>query len=304
MHDDVDWWIETEPSKQRFRIAPDAKLPLGETPSGKSEEITGDWQTAGKGEAPREVIVPHSAKAVSSQLNPDRKREFAVRNIEASIGGAGSVASPTLAAIQTSSAYLGIYKGVVVAQRYYFNHLHLGDLKVDHHTILIGLAYTPWPRLQLGAELPYHLFSQSGTSGHNGCNSELWAKFRFYNSPETGGERRASVRLGVEAPSMGKSVFKTSVLPSNQPGISEFVRRQVLHVNGGPAAHIDTSYSGAMRRWIYVANIGGIVRSKFDGFRMGHEVRVNGELQYVILPLEYNSPRQELRLVIEQIIRT
>jgi hypothetical protein len=54
-----------------------------------------------------------------------------------------------------------------------------------------------------------------------------------------------------------------------------------------------------MRRWIYGANLEGLLRSTFDGFRMGHEVRVNGDLQFVLLPLNYESPKQELRAVIE-----
>src|SRR5258706_1958997 len=43
-HDDSGWWLETEPSKQRFRIAVDnnkSNLPAG-------GEITGDWQTDDK----------------------------------------------------------------------------------------------------------------------------------------------------------------------------------------------------------------------------------------------------------------
>ena len=41
---------------------------------------------------------------------------------------------------------------------------------------------------------------------------------------------------------------------------------------------------------IFGGNVEAIARSERDGFRMGHEVRVNTDLEYVLLPRDYKAP--------------
>src|SRR2546423_1837441 len=69
--------------------------------------------------------------------------------------------------------------------------------------------------------------------------------------------------------------------------------------NTGLAFHSDLSYSQAHRRIIYGGNIETTVRGERDGYRLGHEVRVNTDLEYVLLPLKYQSPGHELFVSLE-----
>ena len=46
-------------------------------------------------------------------------------------------------------------------------------------------------------------------------------------------------------------------------------------------------------------NAEAIVRSERDGFRMGHELRLNTHLEYVLLPRKYEVPGGELCLILE-----
>lgn len=78
-----------------------------------------------------------------------------------------------------------------------------------------------------------------------------------------------------------------------------FVRQQLTPLSGGFAPHFDLSFSQAGGRLIFGGNIEGILRSERDGFHTGHEVRVNTDLEYVLLPRNYDTPGGELFAILE-----
>jgi hypothetical protein len=41
------------------------------------------------------------------------------------------------------------------------------------------------------------------------------------------------------------------------------------------------------------------VRGEREGFRLGHQLKVNTDLEYVLLPLKYQNPGHELFLILE-----
>src|SRR5262249_45747186 len=200
--------------------------------------------------------------------------------------------------IRTTSPGLTVYKGGAVVPRYLFTQLHLGSLKIDRHAVRLTLTYTPTPALQLEAEIPYQKSSfRDGTregSGHGWGNVTLWGKYRFFRTLETWGDRQAAVRFGLELPTGRKDAPTEAALP-----LPEFVRQQLTPISGGLSSHVDASYSQARGRFVYGASVEGIVRSERSGFRLGHEVRVNTDLEYVLLPLKYRSPTKELFLIFE-----
>jgi hypothetical protein len=122
----------------------------------------------------------------------------------------------------------------------------------------------------------------------------LWGKYRFYRALETWGDRQAAIRLGVELPT-----GKKRGPPPQRLAAPEFVRQQLTPISGGWAAHIDTAYSQAKGRFVLGANVEGVVRNSRDGFRTGHELRVNTDLEYVLLPRNYSEPTRELFLILE-----
>jgi hypothetical protein len=46
-------------------------------------------------------------------------------------------------------------------------------------------------------------------------------------------------------------------------------------------------------------NVEGVLRSERDGFRMGHELRVNTDLEYVLFPWKYDRPGREVFAILE-----
>ena len=50
---------------------------------------------------------------------------------------------------------------------------------------------------------------------------------------------------------------------------------------------------------IYGANLEATLRGERDGFRTGHSLRLNTDLEYVLLPRDYQTPGKELFAILE-----
>jgi outer membrane putative beta-barrel porin/alpha-amylase len=297
------YWIEADSGKQRFYLADEnAVQTLKGLDAGSHLEISGEWETTGQGAETREVIHPRAAKKLpaskTAYTKKHREENDAHEVVYASLSG--GVPGPTFfpAPVRTTSPGLTVYRGGAVTPRYFSVRQHLGGLQVTRHAARLALSYTPTTTLQLEAEIPYLRTSfddgaQSG-SGSGLGNITVWGKHRFYRSLEAWGDRQAALRFGVELPT-----GSTSVPSADSLAVPELVRQQLSAINGGVAFHTDVSYSQAHHRFIYGANIEGTVRGERDGFRMGHELRVNTDLEYVLLPLKYQNPGKELFVILE-----
>jgi hypothetical protein len=150
----------------------------------------------------------------------------------------------------------------------------------------------------LEAEAPFSRTSfDDGNSKGSGAglgNITLWAKYRFYRTVKTYGDRQAAVRFGLELPTGRKSG------PDEQKlNASNYVRQQLSPINGGLSPHFDVTFSQAQGRFIFGGNGEGILRSERAGYRTGHEARVNTDLEYVLLPRNYPRPGGELFVILE-----
>ena len=296
------WVVVVKPSGQKFVLAgPNVPQAIdGDAPI----EITGAWKTAGEGTNAREVITPaerkqafkrrtsddlHSARFVPARFAPDED------TIDAAVS---SEAAKPLAPIRVTSPGLTVFKGGAITPRLYLIRQSLGTLKVSRQMVDVSMSYTPSPHLQLEAEVPisrtsFHNATQSG-SGVGPGNITAWAKYRFFRAVKTYGDRQAAARFGLELPTGKKDA------PSqNQINVPAFVRQQLTPINGGLAPHFDLAYSQAGGRIIFGGNAEAVFRTERDGFRMGHEQRLNTDLEYVLLPRDYQKPGGELFLIFE-----
>src|SRR4029078_2075811 len=97
-----------------------------------------------------------------------------------------------------------------------------------------------------------------------------------------------------------KSDFSCKAAPTQtQINAPAFVRQQLTPINGGLSPHFDLAFSPAGGRIIFGGNAEAIFRSERDGFRMGHEQKLNTDFEYVLLPREYTKPGGELFLILE-----
>jgi hypothetical protein len=305
------WFLVNPLSGQRFAIVGNKANDLLQGLTAESQvEIEGDWKTIGMGKDSHESVTLSTAKEVTATkpikaalASEDSLRIVPVKYFapEANVflnPEVVALPSKPLAPIRVTSPGLTVYKGGAVTPRLYFIDQHWGDLEVNRQILNLSVSYTPSPRVQLEAEIPISRTSfddsiASGSAVGLG-NITLWSKYRFFRKVKTYGDRQAAARFGLELPT-GKSDAPTQAR-INAPA---FVRQQLTPINGGLSPHLDVSFSQAGGRFIFGGNVEGIVRSERDGFRMGHELRVNTDLEYVVLPRHYDAPGGELFLILE-----
>ena len=295
--DDAGWWLVVAPSGQRFCLASGpASKSIADLGVGARAEVTGRWTTMGEKDAAREVITPQNVSPVSAApaaAAPVSSMPF--------VAPGTMPAVPLLAAlapIRATSPGLTVYKGGAVTVRYSHTSQHLGDLAVDRNSVQVAASYTPTPRVQLEASVPVGRTSfddgtASGSGGGFG-NATLWAKYRFFRTLETWGDRQASARLGIEVPTGDPDAPSERSLPA-----PAYVREQLSSIDGGLALLGDVAYSQARGRFVFGGNVEGILRGERDGFRLGHELRVNTDFEVVALPIRYERPGHELFFLVE-----
>jgi hypothetical protein len=307
------WWLVAAPSGQRFALEGQTlEQVLAGATAGDRVEITGSWKTVGAGATAREIISPREAKkadgatkatslsAVPISDNSGVRFEQASYRLRPALSFTSSppAASLPLAPIRTTSPGLTVYKGGAVVPRLYFVKQHLGNLEVNRQLLDVSVSYTPSQRVQVEAEIPFSRTSfddntSSGSSAGLG-NVTLWGKYRFFRSLKTYGDRQAAVRFGLELPTGKKDAPSAQRL--NAPA---FVRQQLTPINGGLSPHFDVTFSQAGGRVIFGGNAEGILRSERAEYRVGHEVRINTDTEYVLLPRNYPTPGKELFAILE-----
>ena len=295
------WILVVKASSQKFRLeGPNVESLVAGREPGASLEITGDWKTVGQKTSAREVITPAEPKKAHRNQPTDL---YFARFLPAKFAPHENsnvdpeVATP-VAPIRVTSPGLTVFKGGAITPRVYFIRQHLGSLKVNRQMVDVSVSYTPSPRLQLEAEVPisrtsFHDGNESG-SGVGPGNIIAWSKYRFFRRVKTYGDRQAAARFGLELPTGKKDAPSETQI--NAPA---FVRQQLTPINGGLSTHLDLAYSQAGGRIIFGGNAEVVFRSERDGFRMGHEQRLNTDLEYVLLPREYKKPGGELFLILE-----
>jgi hypothetical protein len=315
--DDKGWWIVADSSGQRFTLeGTNVEQALAGAAAGAHAEITGDWKTIGDKTAAREVVVPREVK--NAEMLPARapvhvadeaafseKTFFSIERAgfvvpppaAPSVAPAIGVSKP-LAPIRVTSPGLTVYKGGAFTPRLYLIKQHLGALDVDRQLLDVSMSYTPTPRLQLEVEVPFSRTAfdddlKSG-SGVGFGNITLWSKYRFFRKVKTYGDRQAAARFGLELPTGKKDAPDEQEVNANA-----FVRQQLTPISGGLSPHFDVAFSQAGGRFIFGGNVEGILRSERAGYRIGHEVRVNTDTEYVLLPRKYPAPGKELFAIME-----
>lgn len=307
------WWLVASPSGQRFALeGQNLERVLGGVAPGDEIEIVGGWKTEGAGESAREVVTPRgvkkadgSTKSSASRPTPDLSTdgvrfERAGYILPAAPSDTASLttAAPSLAPIRVTSPGLTVYKGGAVVPRLYLVKQHLGNLEVNRQLLDVSLSYTPTQRVQLEAEVPVSRTSfDDGVSSGSGAglgNVTLWGKYRFYRTVKTYGDRQAAVRFGLELPT-----GKEDAPSARQLNAPAFVRQQLSPISGGLSPHFDLAFSQAGGRLIFGGNAEGILRSERAGYRLGHEVRVQTDTEYVLLPRDYPTPGKELFAILE-----
>jgi hypothetical protein len=310
------WFLIADASAQKFALEGKMVELVTAQPENDSKiQIAGTWKAGGaEKDAPeaveiqsikREEIAPKTTAAGNYRIVPGTANfaqfinaGFAENRSPQNSNEPEESALKPPAPIRTTSPGLTVYKGGAVTPRLYFIKQHLGGLDVWRQVLDVSVSYTPTQKLQLETEVPIARTSFDDGAGEDSGtglgNITLWGKYRFFRTVKTYGDRQSSIRFGLELPT-GKKTAPTAARV-NAP---EFVRQQLTPINGGLSPHLDVSFSQAGGRFIFGGNAEGILRTTRDGFRLGHEIRLNTDFEYVLLPFDYAKPGKELFLILE-----
>jgi Putative MetA-pathway of phenol degradation len=310
------WLLVNESSGQKFLLESKTidKFTAGIEPD-SPVEIIGIWKTVGEAAAAQEVVELQSVKRAENETkaktarlvkNTNNDKSSAVRFLNAGFIKSSPLTIPdeeteikkTLAPIRTTSPGLTVYQGGAITPRLYFIKQHLGELDVSRQILDISISYTPTPTLQLEAEIPFSRTSfddgETEGSGSGLGNITLWGKYRFFRTVKTYGDRQAAFRFGLELPT-----GKKSAPTAQQVNAPAFVREQLTPISGGFSPHFDAAFSQAGGRFIFGGNLEAVLRTERDGFRLGNEIRLNTDFEYVLLPFDYTKPGKELFVILE-----
>jgi hypothetical protein len=290
------WSLLSDMSGQRFILegeGVDQALP--DADPNAQVEVTGYWKTAGEG---KEIISPLPAKKSGRSHNESGAKQAKTEYVDVTSGSPLEGVPFPVAPIRTTSPGLTVYRGGAFTPRYIYMRQQLGGLKVDRHIMLLNFSYTPTPKLLVEAEIPVTRVSfkdgVTSGSGEGIGNVIISGKYRFFRQVEAWGDRQAALRFGLELPTGKKSA------PGEQELLAPaFVRQQLSPISGGLSPHIDLAYSQAKGRFIFGGNAEVVLRSERDGFRMGHELRINTDLEYVLFPRKYDRPGGEVFAILE-----
>lgn len=297
--DEKGWAVVVQESGQRFVLeGPNVEQTLAQAKPNDSIEVTGDWKTTGTESTVQETISPSLHKtAANHHANSLFKLASFTESPESANVTPESRPAAALAPIRVTSPGLTVYKGGAVTPRFYFIKQHLGSLDVNRQVVDVSVSYTPSPRLQLELQAPFSRTTYddhvTSGSGFGAGNVTAWGKYRFFRTVETYGDRQAAFRIGLELPTGEKDGPSQSQV--NAPA---FVRQQLTPINGGLSPHFDLAFSQAGGRIIFGGNAEVIFRTERDGFRMGHEQRLNTDLEYVV-PHDPHKPGGELFFILE-----
>jgi hypothetical protein len=290
------WSLVSDMSGQRFVLEGEGVDQALTDPAPNAQiEVTGDWKTAGEG---KEVISPLPAKKAARSHNENGDNHAQAEYVDVTSDGPMEAGPAPVAPIRTTSPGLTVYRGGAVTPRYIYMRQQLDGLKVDRHIMLLNFSYTPTPKLLVEAEIPVTRVSfKDGTNSGGGegiGNIIISGKYRFFRQVEAWGDRQAALRFGLELPT-----GKRGAPGEQQLQAPEFVRQQLSPISGGLSPHVDLTYSQAKGRFIFGGNFEGVLRSEREGFRMGHELRINTDLEYVLFPRKYDRPGGEVFAILE-----
>lgn len=294
--DAAGWSLLTDISGQRFALqAEGLDQALPDASPNAQVEVTGDWKTVEEG---KEVISPLPTKKVGQTHFESGDNSAKTEYVDVTSGGDLGESPPPVAPIRTTSPGLTVYRGGAFTPRYIYLRQRLGGLKVDRHIILLDFSYTPTPKLLVEAEIPVTRISfkdGANSGGGEGVgNVIITGKYRFFRKVEAWGDRQAALRFGLELPT-----GKKDAPGERQLQAPAFVRQQLSPISGGLSPHIDLTYSQAKGRFIFGGNAECVLRSERDGFRMGHELRINSDFEYVLFPRKYERPGGEVFAILE-----
>lgn len=208
-------------------------------------------------------------------------------------------ASAGASPIRANTSGTGVYQGNELVTGVLADEASGEDGTERRLTSFVELRYIPATHWVVGVRVPYAVQNRLELSSSRASSVSGWgdvvltAKHRVYRAVGSWWDRHAAVQVGVKLPT-------GSTQSLEDPHISPFTRSRLQPGTGSTDFLVDAVYQQAHGRWGSAADLGYRYNNEGNGgLRLGNEVRLNGSVQYVLLPRVYTQPGHELFVLLE-----
>lgn len=211
--------------------------------------------------------------------------------------------APSLRPIRTNTPGTGVFIGSGLVLRTFHDRESGDGEKLSTWRAVADYRHTPATHWVLGIRAPWVLDRSLegpavGSVSASGVGDvALSVKHRFFRSVGRWSDRHMAAELEVELPT-GEGV------PPAAAGLPADRRHRLAPGSGSVDVVADLVYQEGRRRFVYGGDLSLHLNTEGDGgYRFGHEVRLNLDLEYILFPLEYRRPGDEVFVLLETTLR-
>lgn len=237
------------------------------------------------------------APADTVEANPDSVH--AVVGVDAAPAGRERALRP----IRTNTPGTGVFIGSGLVVQAFYDRESAGNRELTTWRAVADYRYTPATHWVLGIRAPWVLDRtlEGGAAGRVDASGagdlELSVKHRFHRSVGRWSDRHLAAEVAVELPT-------GSGVPAAAGGLPVDRRHRLAPGSGSVDFVADLVYQEGRRRFVYGGDLSFRLNTEGDGgYRFGHEVRLNLDVEYVLFPLEYRRPGNEVFVLLETTLR-
>jgi hypothetical protein len=210
----------------------------------------------------------------------------------------------SLRPIRTNTPGTGVFIGSgLVVQTLYDRESAAGE-ELSTWTAVADYRYTPATHWVFGARAPWILDrtlespSPGSVSTSGAGDVSLAVKHRFFRSVGMWSDRHMAAEVEVKLPT------GDGVVPPGAEDLPARRRHRLAPGSGSVDVVADLIYQEGRRRFIYGGDLSFRLNTQGNGgYRFGNEVRLNLDLEYILFPLEYRRPGNEVFVLLETTLR-
>lgn len=247
--------------------------------------------------------VDATAPALRTELSFSRPGPDGRSAPDAGAGRATPSAARALRPIRTNEPGTGVFIGSGLLVQSVYDRESNGSEELESWTAAADFRYTPATHWVIGARIPFLLdrtldHSAVGTISRSGFgDASVAVKHRFFRHVGMWSDRHAAVELEAKLPTGSTDLPTTGDLPARH-------RHRLAPGTGSMDFVADLIYQEGRRRFVYGGDLSFRLNTEGDGgYRFGNEVRLNLDLEYILFPLEYRRPGNEVFVLLETTIR-
>lgn len=218
--------------------------------------------------------------------------------------GKSSSLSRALRPIRTNTPGTGVFIGSGLVVQTVYDRESGGGEELSTWRAVADYRYTPATHWVLGVRAPWVLDrsldgpAARGVSTFGVGDASLSVKHRFFRSVGMWSDRHLAAEIEVELPTGDGG------LPPTADGLPARHRHRLAPGTGSVDVVADLIYQEGRQRFVYGGDLSFRLNTEGDGrYRAGNEARLNLDLEYILFPLEYRRPGNEVFVLLETTIR-